>query len=60
MLSFGDRINEMTMNESFLYIVHVPNGSSISRKANFFLINWPLAYLIFSLLMLEAMNEVLW
>ena len=30
MLSFGDRINEMAMNESFLYIVHVPNGSSIS------------------------------
>ena len=40
-LSFGDRINEMTMNESFLYIVHVPNGSSISKKANLFLINRP-------------------
>ena len=59
-LSFGDRNKEMTMNESFLYIIRIPNGSSMARKAILFLINRPLANLIFSSLMLEALNEVLW
>ena len=59
-LSFGDRNKEMTMNESFLYIIRIPNGSSMARKAILFPINRPLANLIFSSLMLEALNEVLW
>ena len=60
MLPFGDRINEMTMGVKRIISVHFPNSSSIARTANLFLINRPLAYLIFSSFMLEAMNEVLW